>query len=131
MSSALLTTLGLRNATSPTAQPPSLTATYLITNYIFAHLLLSQRTPKQIMGLDNNVMPRQDLSPSNAAALIASGKLTQKQLDQLKRLEAAQQNSIENFSLFAVAMVLAEVAGVRRREVNLSGLVYTVASLGG
>ncbi|KAK3644632.1 hypothetical protein LTR56_009570, partial [Elasticomyces elasticus] len=123
MSSALLTTLGLR-ATTPTAQAPSLTATYLITNYILAHLLLSQRTPKQILGLDNNVSPRQDLSPANTPSLIASGKLTQKQLDQLKRLEAAQQNSIENFPLFAVAMLLAELAGVGRREVNLTGLVY-------
>ncbi|KAK3115625.1 hypothetical protein LTR53_004832 [Teratosphaeriaceae sp. CCFEE 6253] len=122
---SLLTALGLR-ASNPLTPAASITATYLITNYVFAYLVLASRTPKQHYGLDHNVSPREDLGKYGDAA-VRSGKMTQKQLDQLRRLEGANANSIENYILFVAAMLFAQISGMASTQINATGLCYTVA----
>ncbi|TKA66380.1 hypothetical protein B0A55_09604 [Friedmanniomyces simplex] len=126
--SSLLTTLGLR-ASSPLTPTPNLAASYILTHFVFAYFVLSSRTPKQILGIDHNVSPREDLANYGEAA-VRSGKITQKQLEALRRLESASANSVENFTLFVGAMLFALVAGLPATEVNGTGLVYTVARVG-
>ncbi len=53
-------------------------------------------------GLDHNSSPREDLSKYGDAA-VQAGKLSRWRLDQLKRMEAAHQNSVEGFTFFVAA----------------------------
>ncbi|KAK5167144.1 uncharacterized protein LTR77_007874 [Saxophila tyrrhenica] len=124
---SLATTLGLRTPTG-LGQPPSYAGAYLIFHFIWAYGLTSSRTLKQILGIDHNVSPREDLSKYGPAA-VSSGKITQKQLDMLKRNEGAHANSYENYAVFAAAMIWSHVAGLDTTDVNASALVYTVARL--
>lgn len=94
-------TLGLSNAFasfSPFAGP----AAFLAWNWFYAYCVLSSRTFKQYYGIDHNGSPRQDLDKYGAAA-VKEGKMTQAQLDQIRRVEAASANSIDGFSLFAAS----------------------------
>lgn len=88
--------------------------------------MVSSRPLKQYYGLDHNVNPREDLSKYGQKA-VESGKITQKQLNQLKRNEAAHANSVEHFPLFVGAIIWACVAGLPTSEINGSALAYTVA----
>ena len=101
--SSIATFLGLRGP-SPGIPPPSHSAAFLIWQYLFAYGVLSSRTLKQIYGIDNNVSPREDLGKYGAAA-VQSGKITQKQLDMLKRNESAHANTVEHYTLFATSIL--------------------------
>ncbi|KAJ2976436.1 hypothetical protein NUW58_g8087 [Xylaria curta] len=94
--------------------------------FVFAYGLLSSRTLKQWYGIDHNASPREDLAKHGDAA-VRSGKITQKQLDMLKRNESAHANSVENYALFAAALGFATFAGVKPHLINRAGLLYTVA----
>lgn len=122
--SNIATALGLR-ATSPQDQSPSLTASYLIFHFFFAYAITAARFPKRYYGLDHNVNPREDLAKYGPAA-VSSGKITQSQLNRLKRIESCHANSIESFPLFVGAMIWAHVAGLENSVINRSALVYTV-----
>ncbi len=63
-------------------------------------------------------------------AAVKSNKITRRQLDMLKRNEAAHANSIENYTLLVGAMGLATTAGVNPQIVNRAGLIYTLARIG-
>jgi uncharacterized MAPEG superfamily protein len=95
-------------------------------HFVFAYCILAPRHLKQIYGIDHNVSPREDLAKYGDAA-VKSGKITQKQLDMMRRNESAQANSIENYVLFVGAMSFASFAGVERELVNRAGLVYTIS----
>ncbi|KAK0248950.1 hypothetical protein B0A54_16425 [Friedmanniomyces endolithicus] len=126
--SSLLTALGLR-AASPLSPDPNLAASHIITHFALAYLVLASRTLKQIYSIDHNVSPREDLGKYGDAA-VRNGKITQRQLEQLKRMESASANSVENFTLFVGAMLLGTMAGVPATDVNATGLAYTVARCG-
>ena len=123
---SLATALGLRTPSSPNLPIPNHAPTFVSFHFFFAYCVLAPRHLKQIYGLDHNVSPREDLSKYGDAA-VQSGKITQKQLDMMRRNESAHANAIENYILFVGAMSLATVAGVDRKLINRAGLVYTVA----
>jgi uncharacterized MAPEG superfamily protein len=131
MSSSLLTTLGLRAAGADPLHPPppSLAASYILWQFVFAYGILSSRTLKKIYGIDHQVSPREDLVKYGPKA-VESGKITQKQLNQLKRMEAASANSVEHFPFFVGALIWAHVAGLSTTEINRSGLIYVLARIG-
>lgn len=108
--------------------PPSLASGYIIFHFIFAYGILSSRTMKQYYGIDHNVSPREDLVKYGPEA-VKSGKITQKQLDRLKRNEGAHANSVEHFPLFVGAMIWAHLTGLSTVSINGTALVYTVARL--
>ncbi|KAI0389075.1 hypothetical protein F5Y17DRAFT_450356 [Xylariaceae sp. FL0594] len=124
---SLATALGLR-AAETTLSVPNRAPGLLSWQFFFAYGLLSSRTLKQIYGLDHNSAPREDLAKYGDAA-VRSGKITQRQLDMLKRNEAAHANSVENYALFVAAMGFATFAGVERHLVNRAGLIYVTARL--
>lgn len=103
-------------------------AWYLIANALWSHTLSSSRALKFILKLDNHVSPRADLDKVGSRAVL-EGKITQAQLDMVKRNDAAHANSMEHFPIFATAMVLAQVAGLPAQDVNFVGFVYTVLRL--
>lgn len=117
--------LGLR-AAPLTVIVPNYAPFFLGLHFFFAYGLLSSRTLKQWYGIDHNVSPRYDLAKYGDAA-VASGKITQKQLDMLKRNESAHANAVENYAFFAGAVCLATTAGVDRTLLNRAGLTYTIA----
>lgn len=112
--------LGLR-AAPLTVIIPNYAPFFLGLHFFFAYGLLSSRTLKQWYGIDHNVSPRYDLAKYGDAA-VASDKITQKQLDMLKRNESAHANAVENYAFFAGAVCLATAAGVDRTLINRAGL---------
>lgn len=120
--SSLIGTLGLHANSSHHAPY------YLLANFLFAHFILVPRTFKQYHGIDNNAHPRDDLSLYGDAA-VKSGKLTQRQLDRIKRAAAAHANRVENYAVFGAAVVSAMVAGVPGQVVNGYCLLYSVSSV--
>ena len=120
--SSIASTLGL-HAGAPCQAPY-----YLMANFIFAHFILVPRTFKQFYGIDHNSAPREDIAKYGDAA-VKSGKLTQAQLDLIKRASAAHSNRVENYSIFAAATVLAVTAGVPNDVINAQCLLYTVSSI--
>jgi uncharacterized MAPEG superfamily protein len=122
---SLGTALGLRAASS-TMNIPNYAPAFLSFHFIWAYGVLSSRTLKQWYGLDHNESPRYDLDKYGNDA-VKSGKITQRQLDMLRRNESAHANAVENYAFFAGAMGLATVAGVDRHLINRAGLTYTVA----
>jgi len=124
---SLATNLGLRAASSsPTLSTTNYSPAFLAFHFIFAYGILSSRTLKQWYGIDHNASPREDLSKHGDAA-VQSGKITQKQLDMLRRNEAVHANAVENYTFFVGAVAFATFAGVDRVCVNRAGLMYTVA----
>ena len=123
---ALASFLGLRAPPSPSLTTASWAPAYLSFHFVFAYCVLAPRHLKQIYGIDHNVSPREDLAKYGDAA-VKSGKITQKQLEMMRRNESAQANAVENYILFVGAMSFASFAGVERELVNRAGLVYTVA----
>ena len=77
------------------------------------------------LGIDHNVNPREDLATHGPAA-VKSGKITQQQLNRLKRLSAAHANAMEHFPFFVGAVLFATQAGLDAGLVNRYSLVYTV-----
>jgi len=94
-------TLGLNN-TSFWSSPYAAPAAFLTWNWFYAYCVLASRTPKQWYGIDHNGSPRQDLNKYGAVA-VKEGKLTQAQLDQIQRVEAASANSVEGYVLFVAS----------------------------
>ncbi|KAI0172928.1 hypothetical protein GGR52DRAFT_428549 [Hypoxylon sp. FL1284] len=123
----LASALGLRAASSssPAAVPNNAPA-FLCFHFVFAYGVLSSRTLKQWYGIDHNASPREDLARYGDAA-VRSGRITQRQLDMLRRNEAAHANAVENYALLVAALGFATFAGVEPRHVNRAGLVYTAA----
>lgn len=121
---SLLTTLGLRQPPSGSA-PPSIAGAAIIWQFLFAYGILSSRTLKQYYGIDHNVSPREDLAKYGNAA-VTSGKITQKQLNQLKRLESAHANSVEHFPLFVGALIWAHLARLSVVDINRSAVAYVL-----
>lgn len=117
--------LGLRAASSAT-NVPNYAPAFLSFNFIWAYCVLASRTPKQWYGIDHQESPRQDLDKYGNEA-VKSGKITQKQLDMLRRNEAAHANAVENYAVLVGAIGFASVAGVDRRLINRAGLTYTIA----
>ncbi|EXJ80230.1 hypothetical protein A1O1_08372 [Capronia coronata CBS 617.96] len=120
-------------ATSYLGIPPSSPsfagpAAFLAWNWFYAYGILASRTLKQIYGIDHNGNPRQDLNKYGAVA-VREGKMTQAQLEQLQRMEAASANSIEAYTFFVGSVLLALVAGVPRQTVNTACTTYTIARL--
>jgi uncharacterized MAPEG superfamily protein len=123
---SLATTLGLRAPSLPNLTTPNCAPAFVSFHFIFAYCVLAPRHLKQIYGIDHNVSPREDLAKYGDAA-VKSGKITQKQLEMMRRNESAHANAIENYILFVGAISFATFAGVERELVNRAGLVYTVA----
>lgn len=115
---------GLQGATS-LQPPPSYAAFYLCFHFIFAYTLTSSRLWKLYYRLDHQISPRQDLDKYGARA-VSSGKISQKTLDQIRRVEGAHANSMEHFAFFAAAIIWAHVAGVETGVVNARALAYTI-----
>ncbi|KAM0813926.1 hypothetical protein AB5N19_13925 [Seiridium cardinale] len=125
---SLATTLGLRAPSLPHLTTPNHAPAFISFHFVLAYLVLAPRHLKQVYGIDHNASPREDLAKYGDAA-VKSGKITQKQLDMMRRNESAQANSIENYILFTSAMTVATFARVEPELVNRAGLVYTVARL--
>jgi len=109
--------------TSPTA--PNLFPYFSIGLFGFSHAFLSTRFVKVALKMDNNVCPRLDLDKYGKAA-VEKGKITQAQLDQLHRRQAAHENAIENLPYFLVAMVFAHHAGLPNATINKLCLAYSI-----
>ncbi|KAK4200406.1 hypothetical protein QBC40DRAFT_280176 [Triangularia verruculosa] len=122
---SLAVALGLRAAPLATTIP-NYSPFFLGFHFFFAYGILSSRTLKQWYGIDHNESPRYDLAKYGDAA-VASGKITKKQLDMLKRNESAHANAVENYAFFVGAVSLATIAGVDRTLINRAGLTYTIA----
>ncbi|KAF7713424.1 Uncharacterized protein PECH_001566 [Penicillium ucsense] len=123
---SLLTTLGLRSA--PDGRIPNRAASLLLANWVIAYLWMSTRYAKIALGIDNNIAPREDLATIGEAA-VQSGKISRRKLDKLKRDEAAHANAIENYSVFAAAILIAVIAKVPNKAVNRYGLWYTASRI--
>jgi uncharacterized MAPEG superfamily protein len=117
--------LGLRGASSASGIP-NYAPNFLAFHFIWAYGVLSSRTLKQWYCIDHNESPRYDLDKYGNEA-VKSGKITQKQLDMLRRNESAHANAVENYAFFGTAIGFASLAGVDRRLINRAGLVYTLA----
>lgn len=101
MSSALgLGPLGLFSA-NPT-QRFAAPAAFLGWGWLYAYCVLASRTWKQWYGIDHNGSPRQDLS-KYADVAVREGKMTRKQVEQIRRVEAASANATEGFTFFAAS----------------------------
>lgn len=112
----------------PGSQPHDLTATFLIANFVWSHALSSSRALKMLYRMDNHVNPRADLDKFGQRAVL-EGKITQAQLDMLKRNESAHANSMDHFPLFATALVLAKFANLPVVDINSAALLYTAVRL--
>lgn len=123
---SLATTLGLRAPSLPHSTTPNYAPAFVSFHFIFAYVVLAPRHLKQIYGIDHNVSPREDLAKYGDAA-VKSGKITQRQLEMMRRNESTHANAVENYILFVGAMCFATFAGVEPELVNRAGLVYTVA----
>ncbi|KAH9812171.1 putative membrane- eicosanoid glutathione metabolism protein [Teratosphaeria destructans] len=126
--SSLAAALGLRTSDQQPTAPPSLSASYIIWQFLFAYGILSSRAWKQYYRFDHNVNPREDVAKYGQKA-VEAGKLSQKQLNQIKRVESAHANSVEHFPLFVGALIWAHVAGLPIVSINRCGLVYVLARI--
>lgn len=99
---------------------------YAIFQFLWAHVLVSPRILKKIYGIDNPTSPREDLARYGEKA-VQDGKITRRQLNQLKRNEAAHANSVENYPVFLAAVWYAMVGGVPNGKINRACAVYTLA----
>ncbi|TVY71484.1 hypothetical protein LSUE1_G008483, partial [Lachnellula suecica] len=112
--SSLLTTLGLRALAPSSPTPPNLSATFLISHFLFAYIFLSARGVKRHFKLDHNLAPREDVA-KYGEAMVREGKLSRKQLDLVKRWEAAHANAVEDTaSLWGVCCITMMVLAGKR-----------------
>ena len=54
------------------------------------------------LDLDHNTAPRKDLATYGDAA-VRAGKLSRQRLEQIERMQAAHENSVEGFAFFVAA----------------------------
>lgn len=100
----------------------------MIWQFIFAYCITSPRFLAKYHGIDHNVNPREDVAKYGPPA-IASGKLTQKQVDRLGRSASAHANNVENFPLLVGALLLAQTAGLPPTTINRAAVVYAIARM--
>ncbi|KAJ9602468.1 hypothetical protein H2200_013011 [Cladophialophora chaetospira] len=124
--SSLLTTLGLRP--NPLGFTPNLAPYHVIAQFFFAFVFLSARSLKNSYKIDHNISPREDLT-KYGEKYVQDGKLTRKQLNLLKRNEAAHANSMEHFPVFVGSVLFATVSAVKPEVINGVCLAYGVARL--
>ncbi|TAQ83305.1 hypothetical protein B7494_g8369 [Chlorociboria aeruginascens] len=124
--SPLLTSLGLQALPPSSPPPPYLAGTFLISNFVLSYLVLAPRSLKQYYGFDHNSAPREDIS-KYGEKMVSDGKLSRSALKRIKRMEAAQANSIENLPLLVAGVLYAMHKAVDSRTVNALMLGYTVA----
>lgn len=74
------------------------------------------------LGLGHNVYPRDDITK-------ASSQLSAEKTAAIKRREAAHHNALENFPLFAAAMIVGNEAGLDSGRLNLVGVGYLVSRI--
>ncbi|RAK87082.1 hypothetical protein BO79DRAFT_31526 [Aspergillus costaricaensis CBS 115574] len=124
--SSLLTILGL---TAPEGLDlPNRAVPYLLFNWFYAYGILSTRPAKRLLRIDHNVAPRDDLKVYGEAA-VQAGKISRRQLDRLKRQEAAHANAVEGFPLFVAAVVVALHTGLPNDVINGIGAWYTISRI--
>lgn len=123
---SLATSLGLQAVSG--GFTPNYAPAILGFNFAWAYLALAPRHLKQLWGIDHQGSPREDVAKYGDAA-VRSGKITQRQLNMLKRNEAAQANSVEGYALLAGAVCLATAAGVRPETINRAGLAYSLGRI--
>ena len=80
-------------------QPADYAPFFTLANWLYAYCTLSPRFAKMAVGLDHNVSPREDISKYGDAA-VQAGKLSQRRLEQIRRMQSAHENSVEGFTLF-------------------------------
>lgn len=97
-------------------------------HFVFAYVVLSSRLLKQHLKIDHNVSPREDVSKYGERA-VAGGKISQRQLNLVKRNEAAHANSMEHFPVFAASALFATVADVSNTQINGACAIYTAARI--
>ena len=100
MAFSILTFLGLQ-ATGDQL-PANYAPVFLLANWFYAYCALSTRFSKIAVGIDHNSSPRGDLSKYGDAA-VQAGKLSRQRLEQIKRMQAAHENSVEGFPFFVAA----------------------------
>ena len=142
-SSSIVTTLGLRAV--PGERIPNHAALLLLGNWFYAYGVLSTRVAKTklgewhpimsqnrdltfLLGIDNNVAPREDLQTLGEAA-VKAGKIDRRTLNKLKRQEASHANAVEGFAFFAAAILTATFAGVPAETINAIGIWYSVSRI--
>ena len=101
MTFSLLSLLGLQ-VTVNGHQLSNYAPAFLLLNWLFAYCTLSTRFMKKAVGLDHNASPRKDLATYGDAA-VKAGKLTQQRLEQIERMQAAHENSVEGYAFFVAA----------------------------
>ncbi|EXJ81975.1 hypothetical protein A1O1_08042 [Capronia coronata CBS 617.96] len=124
--STIATLLGLRSSTMTPV--PCLAPYHAIFNFMFAYVFLSSRMLKSSYGIDHNVNPREDVARFGERA-VQEGKITRKQLNLLKRNEAAHANAMEHFPVFIGSILFAVVAKVPNDTINRACMIYSVARL--
>jgi hypothetical protein len=82
--------------------PQSLAASFLITNFLLAYVLLSTRGIKRYYHFEHNCSPGVDIS-KDGEAMVREGKLERKVLELVKRWEAAHANAVEGYAYFLLA----------------------------
>lgn len=119
----------MSSSSSPTSSSSNLTAAFALGHFAWAYLILAPRHLKQYHRIDHQVSPREDITKYGPSA-VAKGKLTQRDLDRIKRMESAQQNSIEHLPFFLGGMIFATVAGLDNDFINRCGWIYTAMRVG-
>ncbi|KAG9854639.1 hypothetical protein KCU98_g2005, partial [Aureobasidium melanogenum] len=122
--SSLLTNLGL-TANNSLAPLPNYGPHFLLGNFFLSYVLTTTRFQKGSYGVDNNINPRHDLVSPRAEQLVSKGKITQEQLEQLQRIQAAHSNSMEHYTVFAAAVLCAMVAKLDSGMLNKYATLYT------
>ncbi|KAG9690402.1 hypothetical protein KCU95_g283, partial [Aureobasidium melanogenum] len=123
--SSLLTNVGL-TASNSLAPLPNYGPHFLLGNFILSYVLTSTRMQKLGYGVDNNINPRNDLVSPRAEQLVSKGKITQEQLEQMQRIQAAHSNSMEHYTVFAAAVLCSMVAKLDSGMLNRYATVYTI-----
>ncbi|THW56833.1 hypothetical protein D6D25_03115 [Aureobasidium pullulans] len=122
---SFLTNLGL-TANNTLAPLPNYGPYFLLGNFLFSYVVTTTRFQKTSYGCDNNINPRYDLESPRAEQLVSKGKLTNEQLEQLRRIQSAHSNSMEHYTVFVAAIMSAMIAKLDGGVVNRYATIYTL-----
>ena len=100
---------------------------FLLANFLLSYICTSTRIQKLGLRIDNNMNPRYDLASPRAEKLVSTGRITQEQLDQMRRVQSAHSNSMEHYTVFVAAVLSAIVAKLDNGMVNKYAVLYTIA----
>ncbi|KAH0288034.1 hypothetical protein M436DRAFT_81566 [Aureobasidium namibiae CBS 147.97] len=123
--SSFLTNLGL-TANNSLTPLPNYGPHFLLGNFLLSYVLTTTRFQKGSYGVDNNISPRYDLESPRAEQLVSKGKVTQEQLDQLRRIQSAHSNSMEHYTVFTAAVLCAMVSKLDSGMLNRYATIYTL-----